>query len=193
MSCIRKAEIALTKKNKSNFNKRIVTPLDSKIYGIFKLYGEGLYGCNIGYDRSIVLWYNEDIEKELTQEQKDILKKKLDFYYVIAPPINSIKVLVLASPEKSGINFFNFSSLQHKNFSLFRITESYDQKAVIKHLFSIENEPYYLKNFVKKSYSSELLYDAFYLASVKMAKKKNPTPYDIEKYNIDVGRLIFSQ
>ena len=211
-------------------------PLSPEIYNIFQEYPEGLSYCNIkSKDNNIIArliaqvaqWFNKKSDMDLslthtitilnsenlkdwfTEEEWAIVTANWDKYYGGSKKLDeSIKLLVLASADDNGMNFFDFSVYQSRDFSLRKLPLGKKKtKKIISKLVSIESAPYdvtglafwWLYKLLKwfkffddpDSYFCSELYEIIKeTTGFKIAEKDNPSPLDIENYRTDLRYYV---
>lgn len=212
---------------------RVLSP---DTYDIFKKYPEGITYCNIkSKDNNIVAfligktaqWFNKksDVDLSLThtiailnsenlkewfsKEDWEIVTANWDKYYGGTKKLDaSIKLLVLASADDNGMNFFDFSVYQGRDFSLRKLPVGKKKtKALISKLVSIESAPYDMTGLVfwclykvlkwfkflddpESYFCSELYGLVKETAGFEIAEEENPSPLDIENYRTDLRYYV---
>lgn len=201
---------------RKRYQKKHWRPLIPEMKNIFRAFGEGLYYVNMkqsgtslisklisifsrGYVHSVTILYSEKLSERLNDVQKLVVKSKMAFYYIDPPALDDIKVLVLASADDSGMNFFDFSNYQLRKMSIRKVRENYDENKVIDFMFHNALIDYDYTGLAfwclrmfddeKAYYCSEICYDAFIRAGIKIAEKPDPSCWDIEKYRRD--RIVY--
>jgi len=210
-----------------NYFDNVWTPkskrvLDSKIYNIFRTYGEGLYYvCIKSKNNDIVskainffsgnishvfpVLYTETPKEWFTDVELSRLQSNWKIYY--KDKINEFpKILVLASADKNGMNYPDFSTYQERKFNIRKVSLSIkDQKKIVTWFISA---PVFKANYdytglafwwlfkmmddERAYYCSEVTQDGLeLLGNYKIAKKKNASPTQINKYAPE--RIIFSK
>jgi hypothetical protein len=150
---------------------------------------------------SFIVLYSNDMRSWFTSEQWEKLSKKYNYYYGVTTGIPlSTKTLVLGSADQDGINILDYSKYQNRMQSIRKVPiNSVAIKAVIGWLCrdKVLNANYDYSGLVTQPlheilpfmdvkddfYCSELCYDAFDSVGVKIAKKADPSPKDIEDYH----------
>ena len=189
-----------------------VRVLNQNKYDLFKQRGEGLYYINFkgdhaniisriisffsgGLSHSFIVLYTEDITNYFTLDELQLLKMKYIRYYGTDANFYSTRIWVLGSADNNGINYFNYSTYQDRKQSIRKVPIDRNfQKIVCKWLIQqkIMNAFYDFMGLVffslhvnskKDIFCSELVYKAFDAIKVKVAKKENPSPKQIEDYN----------
>lgn len=115
-------------------------PLDAEVYAQFKVQGEGLYlvflvaGQNVvsrairfftgKYSHVVMVWNTIMIENSILLSidrfQYQRLYLKTEKYYINSP-ITSIKLLVMASMDDTGANYFDFSKYNTRKFDIVKL------------------------------------------------------------------------
>lgn len=217
---------------KGSFRPDSYKPLSDEIYQMFKSKGEGLYySCiksednnfvsraiphitelynkpgkeDIHLSHCVAIFYSEKLKSHFTPNEWYIITKSWNNFYGNSYPLDdSIKVLVMASADDNGMNYFNFSQYQNRDFSLRKVElpESGKYK-VIRFLVSIAPLYYDYTGLVfwwlyrlcswfkflddpESLYCSENMYEAFKCANFKIADNDEPSPLDIENYNLNL-------
>ena len=217
---------------KGSFRPYSYKPLSDEMYQVFKNKGEGLYySCiksednnfvsraiphitelynkpgkeDIHLSHCVAIFYSEKLKSHFTPNERYIIKKSWNNFYGNSYPLDdSIKVLVMASADDNGMNYFNFSQYQNRDFSLRKVElpESGKYK-VIRFLVSIAPLYYDYTGLVfwwlyrlcswfkflddpESLYCSENMYEAFKCANFKIADNDEPSPLDIENYNLNL-------
>lgn len=224
------------KKFKKEAIPRTHRPLSPEIYEIFKSQGEGLHYCNIkSKDNNIIAkaigkiaqWFNKKSDEDLSlthtiailfsdnlrlwftdDEWKIIITRWNEYYGHTKGLDGSIKALVLASADEEGMNFFDFSKYQTRDFSLRKLPLGRKkQKLIVNKLVSIKSAPYDVTGLVfwwlyricswfkfledPDSYFCSELYDIVKdTTGFKIANCADPSPLDIENYKIDLRYYV---
>jgi hypothetical protein len=179
--------------------------------------GEGLYYVNIkskqndipaklislfshGWTHSLTVLYAENWERFFSPVQRAVVQQKLNDYYLQAK-LDGIRVLVMGSADDSGMNFFDFSNYQDRKFTIRKVQQPYNEKAIINYIINKAYFPYdvtglffwlfRLFNDEKAFYCSEKVYGEWLVGGVKVAEHENPSPWDIEKYRRE--RIVYEQ
>lgn len=137
--------------------------LKEELYDLVKEHGEGIYYCNIkgksnnfvakaiekfskGITHSIIILYSENLKDHFTQNEWARINKKYRFYYGTTKNIeDDLKMLVLGSCDDSGMNYFDFSEYQNREYSIRKAPiTSAQQCGIIKFMIS--------KNMMKSYY-----------------------------------------
>ena len=224
------------KKFKKEVKPRKHRPLATDVGNLFKVEGEGLHYCNIkskdnnfvarligklpqwlnkksdvdlGITHTIAILFSDNLRSWFTDDEWGIVVARWNEYYGGTKELDSsVKALVLASADDDGMNFFDFSKYQTRDFSLrkFPLDEE-KQKLIISKLVSIESAPYDVTglafwciytvcnwfNFLDdpESYFCSELYDIVKdLTGFKIAGRDNPSPLDIENYRLDLRYYV---
>lgn len=196
--------------------------LDPEIYNLFKSYGEGLYYvCIKSKNNDIVskaisffsgnishvfpVLYTENPHAWFTDIEISRLNNNWNIYYK-DEVIDFPKILVLASADKNGMNYPNFSTYQRRQFNIRKVNLPIkDQKRIVSWFISAKifkaNYDYTglafwwlfrLMDDEHAYYCSEITQDGLeLLGNYKIAKKKNASPTQINKYAVE--RIIFSK
>lgn len=224
------------KKFKKEVKPRKHVPLTPEMYDLFKSAGEGLHYCNIkskdnnfvakligklpqwlneksdvdlGLTHTIAILFSDNLRLWFTDDEWNIVVSRWDSYYGGAKELDSsIKALVLASADEEGMNFFDFSKYQARDFSLRRLPFfNEDQKLIVSKLVSIKSAPYDVTglafwclytmcgwfNFLDDpdSYFCSELYEIIKnITGFKIAKRDNPSPLDIENYRLNLRYYV---
>lgn len=217
---------------KGSFRPDSYKPLSDEIYQMFKSKGEGLYySCiksednnfvsraiphitelynkpgkeDIHLSHCVAIFYSENLKSHFTPNEWDIITKSWNNFYGNSYPLDdSIKVLVMASADDNGMNYFNFSQYQSRDFSLRKVELPESRKSkVLRFLVSIAPLYYDYTGLVfwwlyrlcswfkflddsESLYCSENMYEAFKCANFKIADNDEPSPLDIENYNLNL-------
>lgn len=153
--------------------------------------------------------YSTDLRSWFTDEQWTKLSAKWNYYYGVTTGIPlSTKALVIGSMDSDGMNVFDYANYQNRIQSIRKVPiTSVAIKAVIAWLCQdkvLKSNYDYTGLFfwlvkvimpyadVKEDfYCSEIVYDSFYQAvGVKVAKKADPSPKQIE--DVNKNWIIFS-
>ena len=215
---------------KDSFRPDSYKRLSDEMYQVFKSKGEGLYySClksedntflskmipyiielynkpekeDISLSHCVAIFYSENLKLYFTPNEWNIITKSWNNFYGNAYPLDdSIKVLVMASADDNGMNYFNFSQYQSRDFSLRKVELPESEKSkVLSFLVSIAPLYYDYTGFVfwwlyrlfswfkflddqESLYCSENMYEAFKCANFKIADNEEPSPLDIENYNM---------
>jgi hypothetical protein len=224
------------KKFEKSFRPAKHRELSYVTYITLKAHGEGIHYCNIkSRDNNFIAimigkiaqWFNkksdedislthtipillsEDLKSWFTEKDWKIVSDNWDKYYGGTKKLDSsIKALVLASADDNGMNFFDFSKYQTREYSLRKLPLTKNkEKKIIKKLVAIESAPYDITGMVfwwlyklckwfkflddPKSYFCSELYEIIKdTTGFKIAEKDNPSPLDIENYRLDLRYYV---
>lgn len=211
-------------KSKRKAHKKLRPDLEK----IFEKFGEGLFVCNIRSSptnfvsniigkiscyreygkkaplaHTVIIYYG-NIKKLLegNSVHTSILEKKLAGFYKNPPTLDELKATVLCSADENGMNYFDFSNYQNRDFSLrpFLNVDYKKQRAIVKDFIAQHNKPYdytglffwiWYKLFKflrfmddsKSWFCSEVSYEISKRHGYKIARRDNPSPADCEKIN----------
>lgn len=228
-NCINKL---VYKHKQKSVKPRNYRPLLPDIYELFKNQGEGVFYSNlksrennvvakaigkitqcfnkkneedINLTHTVAILYSESLREWFNDEEWGVISTNWYEYYKDAPPLdNSIKLLVLASADADGMNFFNFSHYQLRDFSLRKLPLPKEETIkIVKRLITVEPAPYdatglifwpiyKILQFFKflddpKSYFCSELYDIVKEETgFEIAEGSNPSPLGIENYRLDL-------
>jgi len=209
------------------FKKQTWKPLSKETEEIFQRLGTGILNCNIRstqsnfiskvigffstyreYNKSVPISHNVciyfgDITKLLEGHpvEKSILENRISKYYKNPPLLSEIKALVLCSADDNGMNYFDFSKYQNRDFSLRPLLADYKkQRSITCDFIRQFNKPYDYTGLVfwplyrifkfmnifddsKSWFCSEVNHEILKRHGIRLCNKNNPSPADTEYAN----------
>jgi len=202
--------------------------LNNSKYDMFKKNGEGIYTVNFkktsgdnafytkliakecdNWTHSVIALYSENIKKWFTNKEWDRLKKKWKIYYGEEKSLNSkVKVLVLASSDSIGQNYFDYSKYHSRRQEIDKWDLSEAQiKKLLKWLMNPKvmdsNYDYVGLAFFplrkilhaeEDYFCSELCFQAFKQAlKIKIANVEyRPSPLDMVEFQSKQMKTVYS-
>ena len=164
---------------------------------------------DLSLTHTIAILYSDNLKVWFTDEDWEIVTVNWDKYYGGTKKLDSsVKFLVLASADDNGMNFFDFSTYQSRDFSLRTLPLGRKkQKKIIKELVSIESAPYDITGLVfwclykickwfkflddPESYFCSELYEIIKnTTEFEIAGEDNPSPLDIENHRTDLRYYV---
>jgi len=164
---------------------------------------------DIPLSHSIIIIYSENLQNCFTPSQWELVKERWNYFYGGAVPLdNNIKLLVLASADKAGMDYFSFSQYELREFSLRKANLNIIQQTVVTDFLVAINSKYYdytglvfwwlyklcrFFGFLQDKdsfYCSEQIYEAMKQAGFYCAPVNNPSPLDIENYHLDLRFFV---
>jgi len=228
--------ILIGNKLKKSFQPSTYKSLPDWLYQQFKSKGEGLfYSCirskdndtaskaissiakffnkpgkeDLPLSHCIAILYSENLKSHFTGEDWSIIQGNWNNYYGGTKLLDdSVKTLVLASADSTGMNYFDFSKYQTRDFSLRKVDLIAPQESKALHFLAAIAPKYYdytglvfwwlykiciwfkFLDDPEALYCSENIYEAFMCADFKIAAKEEPSPLDIENYNLDLRFFV---
>ena len=198
-------------------------PYNANVRKIFEDNGEGLYysvlkqagsdiwskliaPINKGLTHVVPILYSQNLRSWFSDFEWEFIKYRWGFYYNHARPLDdSITTLVLGSADKEGMNYFDFSTYQSREFSIRKVPDIYGlgyQNAIAKyfvHKGYDSGNGYFTRPYDATGlafwplfrawddpsayYCSEWVYDGFNKFKIKTAAKPNPSVWHMENYN----------
>lgn len=225
MSLIHKLNEYIDKKEKKAWVPKTHKELDDLAYEFFKIHGEGLYNICVEstnndfvakmislltgkYSHGFTAYYCENIKAKLMDDEWHRLKLKYYTYYGDAEDLDAklgkIKVLVLASADSNGMNYFDYSAYQKRRQVIMKPILTEAQTSSILHsyltidtmnaLYDYTGLAFWWLNRMfddeRAWYCSEIMYDKFKEAGVLVAAEANPAPTQIVDYGDKVHTII---
>jgi len=217
MSLRHKINECIDKKMDAEWKTKTHRELNESAYEFFKIHGEGLYNFCVEsknnnfaakmiallsgkYSHGCTMFYHENIKSMLTADEWHRLQLKYYTYYGevdnIEEKLGKIKVLVLASADSNGMNYFDYSSYQGRKQVIMKpeltdkqmkkILHSYLTSDTMNALYDYTGLAFWWLNRMfddeRAWYCSEIMYDKYKEAGVIIADDPNPSPTQIVKF-----------
>lgn len=161
-----------------------------------------------GISHTIPIIYSENLKGLFTQNQWEKIKIGWKDFYGTVDGLNDCKCLAF-SADDTGINICDLSRYNGRKMSIRKteliphhektitmidflcdkIDRPYDAIGLIVWLLNYLCSKLGIKDDTYSYYCSELVYDAFSEIGISIAAKSDPSPADIEKYNI--GLIVY--
>ena len=225
MSLIHDLNKYIDKKKKAEWVPSTHKDLDEAVYDFFKLHGEGLYNICVEsknnniiakaisaisgkYSHAFTAYYCENIKARLMDDEWHRLQLKYFTYYGDSADIDAklkkIKILVLASADSNGMNYFDYSHYQKRTQVIMKPALTEAQTSTILHSYLTPETMNALYDYTglafwwldrmfddeRAWYCSEIIYDKFIKAGIKVAKEADPSPTQIVDYGDKINSII---
>ena len=211
----------ITEYYKSKHQKVFHRPIPENILNVFKESGEGLYYVALKsrennlvakiitfltgkYSHVVTVLYSDDMENSLCVFDRMVVTAKLNYFYLNPPALRDIQLLVLASADSDGMNYFDFSHYCLRHFNIFKVREQFDELTSIRYAISRFCRSYDATGLFgfclglfddeTSDYCSEIVQQIFKAGgAIVFDRGRDASPTEINGFGIKVCRLRYGQ
>jgi len=216
---------AIDTREKKEWIPKIKRDLTDETYEFFKSCGEGFYNICFEsaqldfvskmitlvtgkYSHAVTIYYCENIRSKVTDEEWHRLKLKYFTYYNdpndLDAKLEKIKVLVLASADENGMNYFDYSHYQDRKQVIMKPTLNEGQMDLVLHSYLTSETMNAVYDYTglafwwfnrmfddeKAWYCSEIIFSKFIKVGIRVANSFDPSPTELVKYGEKVNTII---